>query len=615
MQKGIFLMTEIYRLLPYLKPYKTVIFSGLLCNVLYVFSQFFSFALIVPFIRILFDSANAVAENPGFSWNINQLLDWFSFQVTQIRDEFGIFNALLFVAGLYIVITFVSNLFRYLAMYFLAPLRNGVTKDLRNEMFQKILILPLAFFSEQRRGDLISRMTNDINDIERVTRALLFGVKDFTYLIVFLTTLFIISAKMMLVVFVILPPTIYIINIIGKSLKRNSDRLQAKFGLKVSLIEESISGLRMIKSYNVFDLMNQKFSAVNRDYVRFHNRILRRQGLSSPVTELFVVAAAIVVIGVGGDLVLSGKLSAEVLILFIILFFRLLPPARSFAGMFFTIQSGRAAIQRIFAVFDAPNVIVEHENPVKLATFNDSIVYKNVSFAYPSAPEKLVLNKVSFELSKGKTLAIVGPSGGGKSTLVDLLPRFHDCDSGEILIDGIPIKNMSLADLRSKIGIVSQHSTLFNDTIFNNITFGMPNISLEMVEHAAKIAHAHEFIMAMENGYYSRLSDGGSNLSGGQRQRLNIARAVLRNPDILILDEATSALDTESEHMVQEALKALLQDRTAMIIAHRLSTIQYADEIMVIDNGELVEKGTHHELINKDGLYKRLVDSQTFIKP
>jgi subfamily B ATP-binding cassette protein MsbA len=577
-----------------------------------VFSQFFSLTLVAPFLNVLFGLQDPVTVNPGFSLNINQLLNWFYFHAAQIQQRFGTFNALLFVSGLFVSFSFLSNLFRYLGTYFSAPMLNGVSKDIRNELFSKIMFLPLAFFSEQRRGDLISRMTNDVDETERVTKSMLSGVKDFIYLAVFLTTLFLISAKMMLVVLIILPPTAYIINIIGKSLKRNSARLQAKFGQKVSLIEESISGLRMIKSHNIFDLMNSKFSAVNQDYYKFHNRILRRKGLSNPITELFLVAAAIVVIWVGGDMVLSQKLSPAVLLLFIIMFFRLLPPAKSFAGTFFIIQSGRAAMQRIFTVLDTPNSIVEIESPIESGVFENSIAYKNVSFSYSSAPDKLVLNNVSFELKKGKTLAIVGPSGGGKSTLVDLLPRFHDCNSGEILIDNISIKSMSIADLRSKIGIVSQHSTLFNDTIFNNITFGKSDILLEDVENAAKIANAHDFIKAMKDGYYSRLSDSGTNLSGGQRQRLNIARAVLRNPDILILDEATSALDTESEHLVQEALKTLLKDRTAMIIAHRLSTIQHADEIIVIDIGIIVEKGTHAELVNSGKLYKRLVDSQTF---
>ena len=607
-------MSEILRILPYLKSYKTAIFLSLSFNVLYVFSQFFSLALIAPFVGILFGLIEPVTQNPGLSLNINQLLDWFYYHVTQIQQGFGTFNALLFVSGLFVVFSFLSNLSRYLGLYFLAPLRNGISRDLRNELFQKILFLPLGFFSEQRRGDLIVRMSSDVLEVDyTITRALETIVKDFITVVLFLTALFMISGKLMLVVLIILPPTAYIVNIIGKTLKRNTGRLQTKLGLMVSLIEESISGLRMIKSYNAFNLMNNKLSAANEDYTRFYNKILRRAGLSSPVIELLVVFAGIVIIWMGGDLVLSQQLSAEVFILFIVLFFRLLPPAKNFVGKLLVVQQGRAAIQRIFAVLDASNQIIECENPVKLDSFEKNIIYKNVSFAYPSAPEKLVLNQVSFELQKGKTLAIVGPSGGGKSTLVDLLPRFQDDYSGEILIDDISIKDVSLADLRSKIGIVSQHSTLFNDTIFNNITFGMPDVSLEAVENAAKIANAHEFIITLKDGYYSRLSDSGLNLSGGQRQRLNIARAVLRNPDILILDEATSALDTESEHLVQEALKSLLKDRTAMVIAHRLSTIQHADEIMVIDNGCIVEKGTHQELVNLGGLYKRLVDLQTFI--
>jgi len=608
------LMSEIFRILPYLKPYIVTIFLGLLFNVLYVLSQFFSLTLIAPFVGILFGMIEPVIQNPGLSLNINQLLDWFYYYVTLTQQSFGTFNALLFVSGLFVVFSCLSNLSRYLGLYFLAPMRNGVSKDLRNELFQKILFLPLAFFSEQRRGDLIARMTGDVIEVDyTITRALESIVKDFITVVLFLTALFMISGKLMLVVLIILPPTAYIVSIIGKTLKRNTGRLQAKLGLMVSLIEESISGLRMIKSYNVFNLMNSKFSTVNEDYTRFYNRILRRAGLSSPITELLVVFAGIIIIWMGGDLVLSQQLSAEIFILFIVLFFRLLPPAKSFVGKLLVVQQGRAAIQRIFAILDTLNQVVECKNSLKLSSFEKNITYKNVSFAYPSAPDTLVLNQVSFSLQKGKTLAIVGPSGGGKSTLVDLLPRFQDDYSGEILIDDVSIKDVSLADLRSKIGVVSQYSTLFNDTIFNNIAFGMLNVSLENVEEAAKIANAHEFITALKDGYYSRLSDRGLNLSGGQRQRLNIARAVLRNPDILILDEATSALDTESEHLVQEALKALLKDRTALVIAHRLSTIQHADEIMVIDNGVIVEQGTHQELVNVGGLYKRLVDLQTFI--
>ncbi|MDR2907252.1 MAG: ABC transporter ATP-binding protein/permease [Bacteroidales bacterium] len=606
-------MREIRRILPYLKSYKREISLNLLCNLLYVFSQFFSLALVAPFIGILFGMVEPVMENPGFSFEVNHLLQWFYYQITQIQLEFGTFYALLFVSGLFVGFSFLSNLFRYLSMYFLAIMRNGLTNGLRNAMYEKIVALPLSFFSEQRKGDMIARMTNDMAEVDwSITKSMQSFIKEFVNITVFLTALFMISAKLMVIVLIILPPTAFIVSKIGKSLKRNSDRLQAKFGLMNALLEESISGLRMIKSYNVFNLMNARFSSVQEDYTRYSNKISRRTGLANPLTELFVVIAVVFVIWTGGDMVLSKKLSAEVLILFIVLFLRLIPPAKAFVESIFLIERGRSALQRIFSVLDAPNRIEEREHPVKWAHFEKSIVYKDVSFAYDSMPEKLVLQHVSFELKKGKTLAIVGPSGGGKSTLVDLFPRFQDHYTGEILVDGISARDVSLADLRSKIGIVSQQSVLFNDTIFNNITFGLSNVSQEDVEKAAKIANAHDFIMAMKDGYQSRLSDSGQNLSGGQRQRLNIARAVLRNPDILILDEATSALDTESEHLVQEALKALMIERTVMVVAHRLSTIQHADEIIVIDNGKIVEKGTHQTLVDAGGLYKRLVDLQTF---
>ncbi len=609
-------MKELKRILSYLKPYKKEVCGNVLFNFLYVIAQAFSLVLVAPFIGVLFGIIDPVMENPGLSlrdFDFDQAKIWFYFHVTQIKQTFGLFSALLFVAGLFVFSSLLSNLFRYLGMCALIPLRNGVVKDFRNELFRKILALPLSFFSEQRRGDLISRMTNDVAEIDwGVTKALQSLIKDFINIVVFLVLLFKMNIELTLIVLVILPPTAYIVDLIGKSLKRNSDRLQAKLGVMISLLEESISGLRMIKSYGVFNQMNARFSAVHDDYTRYNNKIARRSGLSNPVTELLVVIAIVFVIWFGGDQVLQEKLSPEALITFLVLFLRLLPPAKAFAGAFFLVQRGRAAMQRIFVVLDAQERIVEIENPVKWASFKDSIVYDNISFAYHSVPEKNVLKAVSLELKKGKTLAIVGPSGGGKSTLVDLLPRFQDGYSGEIRVDGISIRDLSLADLRGKIGIVSQQSVLFNDTILNNITFGRQSVSLEDVERAAKIANAHEFITAMPQGYHSQLSDNGTNLSGGQRQRLNIARAVLHDPDILILDEATSALDTESEHLVQESLKALMKDRTVMVVAHRLSTIQHADEIIVIDNGEIVEKGTHTELVNAGGLYRRLVDLQTF---
>jgi subfamily B ATP-binding cassette protein MsbA len=424
--------------------------------------------------------------------------------------------------------------------------------------------------------------------------------------------LFSISPQLVLISLVTLVPAGFLINIIGKSLKRNSEKGQRQMGLLVSSIEESINGLRIIKAFNAIDYAHTKFQKTNHVLSSILTKIYRRRDAAAPLTETLAVIGLVTIIWFGGNLVINHKLDASVFLFFILIFTRLIPPAQSFISSIYNLQKGQAAAQRVMEIIDAKEIIIEKENAFAKKSFENCIEYKNVSFQYNENSQIHVLKNVNLKIEKGKTIAVVGHSGAGKSTLADLLPRFYDSTSGEIFIDNIPIKDLIISDLRGLIGIVSQETILFNDSIFNNIAFGMKNVKEEDVIAAAKIANAHEFIIQMENGYYSNLSDKGSNLSGGQRQRISIARAVLKNPPIMILDEATSALDTKSEVYVQEALGNLMKNRTSIIIAHRLSTIKNADEILVMDNGEIIEKGKHDQLIAMNGMYQNLVSQQSF---
>jgi subfamily B ATP-binding cassette protein MsbA len=519
---------------------------------------------------------------------------------------------LIYIGITIIVLYFLRNLFRYLALYFLSFVRNGVVKDLRNDLYLKILILPISYFNEKRKGDIIARMTNDVQEVEwSIMSSLEMAFRDPITIIAYLITLLIISPSLTLFVLILLPVAGYIIGWIGKSLRRTSDKSQLKMGILLSVIEETISGLRIIKAFNAIDFTDNRFKAFNNDYNKLMIKLYQKRDLASPLSEFLSACVVTFVLWYGGKLVFTpgNNLDAAAFLVYLGIFSQIMPPAKAITQAYYNIQKGAASVDRIEYVLSEPEVIEEKPDAVEKKEFHTAIEYRNVTFAYSVEP---VLKNINLTIPKGKTIAVVGPSGGGKSTLVDLLPRFYDCPQGGIYIDGIDIRDIIIHNVRGLMGIVSQETILFNDSVFNNIAFGLENISLEQVMHAAKVANAHEFIERMPEGYHTNIGDRGVKLSGGQRQRISIARAVLRNPPILILDEATSALDTESERLVQQALENLMRNRTSIVIAHRLSTIQFADEIIVLQAGELVERGSHNDLLEKNGVYRRLYDLQVF---
>lgn len=606
-------MKDIFRIFKYLRFFPKEITLNILFNICFVFFSLFSFAMIVPFIELLFGVSNPVSSEPEFGFNQAALTDWVTWQLYQLKLTHGTWQCLFFVALGYIACSFLSNCSRYLGMYFLSPIRNGMIERIRNDFYHHITILPVSFFSAQRKGDILSRLSNDLADIEwSVFNCLQMLVKDPINIIVFAFVLIFISPKMVLFAIVVLPISLFIISKVGQSLKCNSTKGQDKLGYLFSILEEAVFGVKAIKSFNMEDEMSKRFEKENQEYTKRMIKVSKRKELGSPLIELLATMILAVIVVFGGSLVINGELRPAVLIFFVIVFSRIIPPAQAVISAYYNLQKGSAAAHRIFEVLDEKEGITERENAIQKNEFEHSIEYRNVSFAYQSDNKEYVLKNINLTIEKGKTIAVVGPSGAGKTTLVDLLPRFYDCTSGEILIDGIAIKDMNINSLRELSGIVSQESILFNDSILHNIAFGKRNINKEKIIEAAKIANADEFINQLPNGYYTTIGDRGLSLSGGQRQRISIARAILKNPPILILDEATSALDTESEYYVQEALERVMQNRTSIIIAHRLSTIQHADEIIVMDKGEIIERGTHQNLIKAGGLYKKLIDLQSF---
>ena len=616
-------MKNFLRIIVHIKPYWFDSVVNVIFNLIATVFSLFSLTMIAPFLDLLFLKSDAqyqeriLSGEPELTYSVKSIIDSFYYFFTEIitDPEKGKLYALSVMCIAVIVLFFIKNIFRYFATFFISTVRNGVIKDLRNEIFSKSMILPLAYYSEEKKGDLMSRMTTDLQEIEwAIMSSFEAVVKEPITIILFLVTLFALNPMLTLIVLVLLPVSGLLIGRLGKSLKRTSGKGKEKLGELMSIIEESIGGLRIIKGFGAEDKVRNTFEQVNSRYTVLMIRMFRKNYLSSPVSETLGTMVLVIVMYLGGKMVLSqpSGFSAGEFITFIAIFSQIIPPVKAFTSAFYKIQRGMASADRVYEILDEALRINEVEKPKAFDSFVTDIKFDNLSFSYGDKNSEWVLKDINLKIDKGKSVALVGQSGSGKSTLVDMLPRFYDPKNGNVFIDGKNLKDLSLKSLRSKLGIVSQESILFNDTIANNISFGVKSASIEQVMQAAKVANAHEFILKSENGYDTVIGDRGVKLSGGQRQRLSIARAILINPPILILDEATSALDTESERLVQDALNNLMKNRTSLIIAHRLSTIQNADEILVMSEGKIVERGTHDELLVKNGTYKRLFDLQSF---
>lgn len=597
----------------FIPPYKFRVIRSILFNLLQALFGATAIAMLSPIMGILFGTSAEITEKVPFEFSFAAIKDTFFYYITTFKHLHGASNTLIFIGVFAILATALKTGFAYLASYETIYIRNGVVRDIRKKIYKKILSLPLPFFSEEKKGDIISRMTSDVQEVEEsIMNSLDMFFQSPILIMVYLGSMLVMSWELTLFALILLPVMGGLIGRVGKNLKRHSREGQNKMGVILSVMEETLSGLRIIKAFNAENKVDSKFTEEAEDYRRIQNRLMRRRSLAHPMSEFLGTIVIVIVLWFGGTLILNhtGSLSAEDFIAYIALFYSIINPAKNFTNAFYSIQKGLAAMDRIDDVLKAKSSIKEPETPKVIHDFKDRIEYKNVCFSYNDS--KQVLKNVNVTIPKGKMVALVGQSGSGKSTFVDLLPRFYDVQSGSISIDGIDIRDMSFYDLRELMGNVNQDPILFNDTIYNNIAFGVENATQEQVEAAAKIANAHDFIVNAENGYQTIIGDRGTKLSGGQRQRLSIARAVLKNPPIMILDEATSALDTESEKLVQDALDNLMKNRTSVVVAHRLSTIKNADMICVFHEGEIVEKGTHEELLHLDGIYTKLYNMQNF---
>ena len=593
----------------YLKDYKLSIASYIICTLLSIVFGVASLGMLFPFLQVLFDKENATAKvvkANGFS-----PFGWLKEKVGELVSSGDQFHTLAMVCLLIIASIILKNTFLYLASRSLLPVKNKVATRFRIDIFNKVLSLPVGYFTEQRKGDLMSRMTNDVGQVEGSVLGALEGwVKDPLQIIINLIVLFTINAELTIIILFFIPIMGFFIGRVGRSLKKPSGLIAQKNGESISILDETLGGLRVIKAFNVENAIRKKFFDNSNNLLKLSNSVGYRQSLASPMSEVLGVMMFTAILWYGGGKVLGNQypeLNGAMFLAYMALFFNIIDPAKSISGAISNLQRGTAAIERIQEVLKAPITVNENPNGLQIINFTDSIEFKSVSFYYDDVA---ILKDISFKVEKGKTIALVGSSGAGKSTLADLIPRFHDVSGGAILVDGANIKDYSLFSLRSLMSIVTQEPILFNDTIANNIALGMENANINEITNAAKIANAHLFIEKKEFGYDTNIGDRGMKLSGGERQRLTIARAVLKNPPILILDEATSSLDTESEKLVQDAINNLMENRTSIVIAHRLSTIRHADEIIVLRKGEIVERGTHNGLIEQNGFYKRLVDMQ-----
>ncbi len=605
-------MKSFLRVLSYAQNIVPKITQFFIYSVLGVIFGVFNILLVIPMLSILFDTTKALAipPMPAFSFSSQYVKEAFNHYFLQIIHDHGKLNALLFVCALIVGSVLLANIFRYLERVMATKIRVDLVKNIRMDFFRNVSLLHIGYFNNERKGDLISRFTNDVQEVEAAVMGSLKAVlKEPITIIGYFIGLFILSPQLTLFTLIVLPITGGALAEIIKRLKREAMESQESLGRIVNILDETFSGMRVIKAFNARNFILKKMEDESLTYRRFNKSLSYKNEMASPVSEILGVTIIAGVIFFGGNMVLSenSSLSPEVFLTFLALFSMILQPAKSFSNGITSLQKGTASARRIFQIIDTKSAISNKPNAIELKSFESNIEFKNVSFAYET---DLVLKNINLTIAKGKTIALVGTSGGGKSTLADLIPRFYDPTSGEVCIDGRSITEYEIESLRKQMGVVTQESILFNDTIFNNIAFGMPNVSEESVMQAARIANAHDFIMQTEKGYQTLIGERGSKLSGGQRQRLSIARAVLKNPAILILDEATSALDSESEKLVQEALFNLMKNRTSIVIAHRLSTIQHADEILVIQNGEIIERGTHDQLSQSNGLYKKLSSIQ-----
>ncbi len=606
-------MKDFFRILKrYIPPYKNRLILNFLFNLLSALFTVFSMVMMSPILEILFGLSNEVSELLPWAANLEVIKHNLYYYVSVFKQANGAGMTLLFVGFFVIVATVLKVGFAYFGAFEAVYIRNGVVKDMREQIYAKILKLALPFFSEERKGDIISRITGDVTEVENsIMSSLDMFIKNPVIIVVLLVSMLIMSPSLTLFIFVVLPVTGFAIGRIGRSLKKVSLEGQNKMGMILTTVEETLGGLRIIKAFNAERKMNSRFNSELSDYRHIMNRLMRRRELAHPLSELFGTIIIVIIVWYGGTLILNrnSELTGPEFIIYLGIFYQIINPAKAFTQALYSIQKGLASMERIDKILLAEVTINDSPGAKPVKTLKHSIEYNNVTFAYD---EKTVLRNVSLKVEKGKTIALVGQSGSGKTTFVDLLPRFYDVIEGQILIDGTDIRDLKLHDLRDLMGNVNQEAILFNDTIYNNIAFGVDNTTMEEVLAAAKVANAHNFIMETENGYNTMIGDRGNKLSGGQRQRLSIARAILKNPPILILDEATSALDTESERLVQDALDNLMKNRTSLVIAHRLSTVRNADQICVFHEGQIVEHGTHEELMEMKGRYTKLHKMQVF---